>query len=259
VNREILITRVERIEARSMPKAWLWAMENRAAIRANWAARRADKPRMFNGRVLLIQDLAVAPGLCRATYFEADFADFLGWRDLGYPDSTIGNGFAMGALQGSDGAFVCGVMGGHTANAGRVYFPSGTPDLSDLRPDGTVDLATSVTRELVEETALPPETYQVANDWIVVRHWPAIAFLRPIACLEPAEAIAARIRAAIAYQQDPELAGAIVIRGPEDVDPKTMPLFLQSFFRWAYGDGGPSTTAVTPGRRSRARGLQTRR
>jgi hypothetical protein len=234
------IARVGRIEARAAPFVWRWAAESRAAIDANWAEKTAAKPRLFNGRVLLLQDLKLADGLCRATYFEADFKDFLAWRDLGYPDPSIANGYAMGALQGSDGAFVCGVMGQHTANAGRVYFPSGTPDLADLQADGSVDLATSVTRELAEETALPDDLFTVAEDWVVVRYGLVAAFMRPIRCREPAEAVAGRIRAAIAGQAEPELSDARVIRGPNDIDPRTMPLTMQAFFRWHWERAEPS-------------------
>lgn len=234
MNRDVLITRVVHLHARSQPKTWHWAQENKAAIRANWAERSGDKPSMFNGRVLLMSDFELAGDTCRTTYFETDFADFLGWRDLGYPDPSIANGFAMGALQAADGAYICGVMGRHTANAGRIYFPAGTPDRSDLLPDGTVDLATSVIRELKEETELPADSYQVADHWIVVRRWPAVAFLRPIRFAEPAEAIAQRIHTNIAAQSDPELAGVRVIRGVEDIDEHQMPLFLQSFFRAAF-------------------------
>jgi len=235
LNRDPLVVRIARVEARAAPLDWRWASDNREAIDANWAQKTAAKPRMYNGRVLLLQDLALSDGLCRATYFETDFKSFLGWRDLGYPDPTIGNGYAMGALQGSDGAFVCGVMGRHTANDGRIYFPSGTPDLSDLQPDGSVDLATSVTRELAEETALPEEVYDIADEWILVRTGLAAAFMRPILCREPAEAVADRIRAAIAAQEEPELSDAAVIRGPEDIDPGKMPHTVQAYLRWHFG------------------------
>lgn len=229
------ITRVTRLEAHCVPRRWEWAEENRDAIEANWTKVIAGRPRIFNGRVLLMQDFRIDPDLCRATYFEADFKDFLAWRDLRYPDPSISNGYAMGALQGSDGAYICGVMGAHTANFGRIYFPSGTPDPSDLRPDGTVDLATSVFRELEEETALPPDLFEVGEDWIVVNHWPAVAFMRPLRCREPAEVVAQRIRAAIAKQDEPELADARVIRSMHDVVPERMPATVQAFFRWAFG------------------------
>jgi hypothetical protein len=141
----------------------------------------------------------------------------------------------MAALEGADGAFVCGVMGGHTANAGRIYFPSGTPDLSDLLPDGSVDLATSVTRELEEETALPEEVYEIPEEWILVRRGPAAAFMRRVLCREPAEAVAARIRAAIADQDEPELGDATVIRGPDEIDPSRMPETVQAYLRYRFG------------------------
>jgi len=78
---------------------------------------------------------------------------FLAWRDWGFPDKDVFNGFGMGALRCADGAFVMGEMAGHTANAGRVYFPAGTPDLDDI-DGGMVDIVGSVTREVEEETGL---------------------------------------------------------------------------------------------------------
>ncbi len=230
----LLIHRVRRVEAHCRPKAWVWPSQNRAFIEENWARRTAGKPQMFNGKVLLLQDVTFEQDLCRNTYFETDYADFVAWIDKGYPDPEIANGFAMGALRGSDGAYICGVMGAGTTNAGRVYFAAGTPDRSDLRPDGTVDLATSLTRELAEETGLREGDYRVDDEWIIVQRWPTVALLRMVTLPVPAEEGAARIRANIAAQPEPELQDVRVIRGPEDIDPHKMPLFLQSFFGWVF-------------------------
>ncbi|MGO4572405.1 NUDIX hydrolase [Microvirga sp. 2TAF3] len=234
MNRDVVITRVAHVEADYKPLEWRWANDNRDAIEANWQRRIAAKPKMFNGRVLLLGNMSVTPDLCRNTYFETDYANLVAWIDMGHPDTAIANGFAMAALRGSDGAFICGVMSHDTVNGGRVYFPAGTPDRSDMRPDGTVDLATSLTRELEEETGLSESDYHVSDEWIVVQHWPSVALMRFVTLHVPAEEGARKIRAAIAAQDEPELSDVRIVRGPEDIDPKTMPLFLQSFFRWAF-------------------------
>ena len=91
------------------------------------------KSRIWNGRILLGRDPDFTGERFSARYFEADFASFLAWRDWGFPDGSVFNGFGMGALRCSDGAFVLGEMAAHTANAGRIYFPSGTPDLDDIK------------------------------------------------------------------------------------------------------------------------------
>ncbi|MGF9756407.1 NUDIX hydrolase [Microvirga sp. 0TCS3.31] len=234
MNREVEIRRVSRVEARCRPYDWVWPKQNRDLIAENWKRRTAGKPQMFNGRVLLLQDVAFEQDLCRNTYFEVDYADFVAWIDKGYPDPAIANGFAMGALRGSDGAYICGVMGNGTTNAGRVYFAAGTPDPSDLRPDGTVDLATSLTRELAEETGLHEGDYHVDDEWIIVQRWPTIALLRMVTLPVTAEEGAAKIRANIARQHEPELQDVRIIRGVDDIDPERMPLFLQSFFGWVF-------------------------
>ena len=111
---------------------WPFAVERRADIDAHFARQQAQKPELWNGRILLGRNPVFTADCFGADYFETDFASLLAWRDWGFPDSGVFNGFGMGALRGNDGAFVLGEMAGHTANAGRIYFPSGTPDPDDL-------------------------------------------------------------------------------------------------------------------------------
>jgi 8-oxo-dGTP pyrophosphatase MutT (NUDIX family) len=133
----------------------------------------------------------------------------------------------MGALHCSDGAFVLGEMAAHTANAGRIYFPSGTPDLDDIR-DGAVDIAGSVAREVLEETGLTEADYAAGAHWDCVASGAAIAMIRLLRVDMPGEALRARIEANLARQQQPELCAIHLVREPRDLTP-AMPRFVTAF------------------------------
>ena len=98
----------------------------------------------------------------------------MAWRDFGFADPAVRNCFALGALQGSDGGYVLGVMSGGTANAGKIYFPGGTPDPDDVAA-GKVDLEASVRREVQEETGLGPEEFEMDSGWHCIPAGPLIA------------------------------------------------------------------------------------
>src|SRR3954462_330888 len=157
-----VIHRVTTLDLAVRPIVWPFAEERRDEIATHFAEKQRERPKIWNGRVLLGRDALFTDGHLAATYFETDFASFLAWRDWGFPDKDVFNGFGMGALRASDGAFVLGEMAQHTANAGRIYFAAGTPDLNDLRGD-VVDIAGSVTREVEEELGLTKADYRAAD------------------------------------------------------------------------------------------------
>ncbi len=217
------------VEAVLEPFDWVWARANAARIDAHWAVRRAAVPQLFDGPVLLSSRHAVRGGVLHAAYFRTDYRSFLAFKEFGFPDPGVRNGFAMAGLRGADGAFVLGVMGGQTANAGRVYFPAGTPDPDDLRPDGTVDLAGSVIRELHEETGLTADDYAVEPGFTLVLQPGMSALMRPLRLHAEAEVVAARIRATLAAQGEPELADARVVRRVADLDARCMSPFVRAY------------------------------
>src|ERR1700720_3764216 len=186
-----VIRRVTTLDLNVRPWPWPFADERRAEIDAHFAIKQREKPKIWNGRVLLARDPVFAGDRFSACYFEADFADFLAWRDWGFPDRGVFNGFGMGALRCCDGAFVLGEMGHHTANAGRIYFPSGTPDLDDIR-DGAVDISGSAVREVEEKTGLTPAEYRAVPKWDCVVSGVAIAMIRILNVDSSGEALRAR-------------------------------------------------------------------
>jgi 8-oxo-dGTP pyrophosphatase MutT (NUDIX family) len=223
------IARVERVDARLAPFDWAFARENEAGIAAHWARISADKPAMFNGRVLLQHRAAISDGVFHARYFETDYAAFMTWRDAGHPGPALRNGFAMGALRARDGAFLCGRMSGHTANGGMVYFAAGTPDRSDVRADGTVDLAGSVLRELAEETGLSETDVRIGEGWHAVFSPGRVAFMRPLTIDLPAEAARALMLSRMEGLEEQELDDIVILRSAADCDAHRMPLFMKPY------------------------------
>jgi 8-oxo-dGTP pyrophosphatase MutT (NUDIX family) len=182
-----------------------------------------------------MKDVAVAGGALRGTFFETGFADFMAWRDWDFPDRSIVNCFAMGALRGSDGAYLLGVMSAFTANAGRIYFPAGTPDTGDVRGD-TVDLLGSVLRELREETGLETQHFAAAPDWTAIVAGPRLALMKAIEADCPAEHLRQAVLRHLAGEPRPELADVRIVRSPEDFDP-AMPDFVTAYLSHVWGGG----------------------
>ncbi|MBR1215338.1 NUDIX hydrolase [Bradyrhizobium sp. JYMT SZCCT0180] len=221
---------IHRVNSLDLPvESWSWpfAAARRAEIDAHFAEAQRDNPQLWNGRVLLGRHPVFAGGHLTASYFETDFASFLAWRDWGFPDRGVFNGFGMGALRCADGAFVLGEMGQHTSNAGRIYFPSGTPDLDDVR-DGALDISGSVARELEEETGLVPGEYRSDPDWHCVYTGPALAMIRLLHVDISGEALRSRIEANLALQQSPELSAIHLVRDMRDLN-AAMPRFVTAF------------------------------
>ena len=192
-----VIHRVTALDLPVRPWSWPFAQARRVGIDAHFAAEQRKRPGLWNGRVLLGRNPHFSGDRLSADYFETDFASFLAWRDWGFPDNDVFNGFGMGALLSNDGAFVLGEMADHTANAGRIYFPSGTPDLDDVR-GGKLDIEGSVTREVEEETGLGPDDYRAEPHWDCVATGVAIAAIRILHVDMTGEALRARIEANLA-------------------------------------------------------------
>jgi hypothetical protein len=221
------IHRVTALDLKLEPWDWPFAQARRGEIDAHFAVKQSEKQGLWNGRVLLARAPHFVGERFSASYFETDFASFLAWRDWDFPDKEVFNGFGMGALRCADGAFVMGVMGGHTANAGRIYFPSGTPDLDDIKGD-TVDIAGSVVREVGEETGLSLADYRLSPHWDCVVTGHSIAMMRILDSEMTGEAMRARIEANLARQTEPELAAIHLVRNLGDFT-AAMPRFVTAF------------------------------
>lgn len=239
------VVRLARLEARLVAYDWAWARDNAERIADNWRRRRAGQPGLFDGPVLLACRCAIAGGACTLDLFETTYARFLAYRDGGSPDGHVANAFAAIVPWSADGAVLLGRMGGHTANAGQVYFPCGTPDRADVRGD-RVDFAGSAGRELTEETGLgvPPGA---PEDWICLRGEGQLAFLRPVRFPEDARVLIDRMERHAVADDEPELAGIVTVRSAADIDDALMPGHVRAYLASAFDAGsGADAPDVTP-------------
>ena len=235
-----VIHRVTTLDLPVRPFAWPFAAERSGDIDAHFRERQSEKPQMWNGRVLLGRKPVLSGDRFSAEAFEVSFASFLAWRDWKFPDKDVFDGFGMGALRCVDGAFALGEMGQQNATAGRVYFPSGTPDPSDVS-DGRLDISGSVVREMEEETGLTPADYRAEPHWDVVVMDQIIAMIRILHVPVPGEALRQRIEANLARQQHPELARIHLARGPGDLT-ANMPRFVTAWLERQFSSEGKATS-----------------
>jgi 8-oxo-dGTP pyrophosphatase MutT (NUDIX family) len=222
-----VLHRVTTLDLKVRPWSWPFANARRAEVSAHFAGKQREKPAIWNGRILVGRNPVFTGTSFRASYFEADFASFLAWRDWGFPDRGVFNGFGMGALRCADGAFVLGEMGQHTANAGRIYFPSGTPDLDDVSA-GALDIPGSVAREVAEETGLTAADYRADAHWDCVVVGATVAMIRILHVDASGEALRERIEANLVRQQQPEFSAIHLVRDVGDLT-AAMPRFVTAF------------------------------
>jgi 8-oxo-dGTP pyrophosphatase MutT (NUDIX family) len=229
---ESSIVAIDELELAFAPQTWSFADQRRDEIDGYFESRRRKTPELWNGRVLLLSRCVLGERRLSGTFFETDFASFLAWREWGCPDRTVVNCFGLGALRAADGAFLVGVMAAHTANAGRIYFPAGTPDPDDIR-GSIVDLEQNVVREVAEETGLTPNDFIPRFGWVAVVEWPRIALFKILDVNAASVELRAHILDHLTRETKPEFTDIRILQCRDDLDPK-MPSFVRAFLDWAW-------------------------
>jgi 8-oxo-dGTP pyrophosphatase MutT (NUDIX family) len=225
---------IDAIDYRFEALPWRFATDAAAAIDRHWEKLREEKPRLYNGRVLLMHRFALVEDdngrVLKGACFEAEYKAFLAWRDFGFPDPAVRNCFAMPALQSADGAFILGQMADFTANPRRIYFPAGTPEPADAKGE-VVDLEGNILRELAEETGIAASDVTVSAGWSLVIAGPRVACMKRVRSDLPAAAIVERVTDFLAREAEPELARVIPVFSPADLDIENMPDFTLAYLR----------------------------
>jgi len=212
-----------------------FAISRRAEIEARWHSAVAANPALFNGTVLVFEDMAVDGETLTATGRPVDYATFSAFIAWNGPDAGLVNLFGAAAIVSADGHLLLGRMGASTDDAGTIKLVGGTPDLSDVGADG-VDLTGSIAREMEEETGLRAADATADPDLLFVFDHPYGAVAQVLRFPQSTDALVARIEAHLAAEADPELAGIVVVRTPGDDAVLTCPPYTRAIARFILPD-----------------------
>lgn len=225
---DVSIVHVDRVEITPSQKAWRFSIDRRAEIDTFFTALKRDKPAVWNGRLLLLNDdFRINDGIFRGSCLETDFASFTAWRAWNCPPAEVRDCFGASVLLARDHAILLGVMSAHTVNAGKIYFPSGTPDPDDFR-NGRLDIERNMRRELEEETGMTIDDFHAEPGWFTVIRGPVVAHLKVLRSNLSAEPLRHRILNNISRESAPELADIHIVRGSANFSPM-MPDFCTAF------------------------------
>jgi hypothetical protein len=223
---DIGIIPVQSLDFHVAPLSWPFAADRRSEIEDYFTYLRRGKPKLWNGRVLLLREFNISDAALQGTLFETDYASFIAWRDWGHPDQEVRACFAMGALLSSDGAFLLGVMNTHTAGAGGIYFPGGMPEPRDIF-FGRVDFDSNVRREICEETGLRLDGIR-SDQWLVVVAEQRVALIKIFRFRKSATEMRASILDHLKNEALPELSDVHIVRDSSDFKPRMLP-FVRAF------------------------------
>ncbi|MDQ0316553.1 NUDIX hydrolase [Amorphus orientalis] len=210
---------------RDQPPAF--ASDRRADISARWAEAVRANPALFNGTVLLFDDLAVEGDRLSVVARPVDYATFSAFLAWGGPVPGLANLFGAAAIVSSDGDLLLGRMGARTDDAGTVKLVGGTPDLSDVH-GGRVDLVGSVARELAEETGLRAVDAERCDELLLFLDPPYAAVIQVLRFAQTTADLVAAIEAHLAADPDPELAGIVAIRARSDPGVVGLPRYTRA-------------------------------
>jgi 8-oxo-dGTP pyrophosphatase MutT (NUDIX family) len=177
---------VSGVDLRVTGGTWPFADRHRSEIEAHWAQRVRETPGFFNGAVFVVTRCSVsAGGRLSAQFVRTDFKSFLYWRETGFRDESVLDGFGSALILSADGEVLLGRQRAGNLNGGLTYPPSGFIDAADVREDGTIDIDASVAREVAEETGLSPPAISRGEGYIVTRAGLVLSisvpFLSPLA------------------------------------------------------------------------------
>lgn len=223
-------TRIATCDLRVTAEAWPFAEAHAEAIAAHWQRATAERPKFFDGAVYMLREGVLVGDSFRGTFLRTDFKSFLYWRESGYPDLSVRDGFGSAVIRSAEGCVLLGRQAGGNVNGGLAYPPGGFIDERDVH-GGAIAIDASIARELVEETGLDPARLTRIPGYLLTRAGPFVSIGIEWRSGLGAEALRALILEHVARQPVPELADIVTVREASEIDAATMPRHAVAILR----------------------------
>lgn len=220
------------VDLRVTDDPWPFSERYQDKIAAHWERRLRETPGFFNGAVhMLTAHSLSADGRFSARFVRGDFKSFLYWRETGWRDTGVMDGFGSALILSAEGHVLLGRQSAGNLNSGLCYPPGGFIDARDIRLDGTIDLEGSVSREILEETGLAPPTISRTTGYVITVAGPVLSIAAPYYSQLPGAALLREARRHISADAESELAD-LVFAAPGDASTELpMPDYARALLR----------------------------
>ncbi len=222
--------RIAQCELGVSPEPWPFAEDRRAEIAAHWQSAIAERPALFDGTVFMLRSGALEGQVFRGTFVRTDFKSFLFWRESGYADTSVRDGFGSAVIRSGEGYVLLGRQMRGNVNGGLAYPPGGFIDARDVSGE-RIDIEASIARELIEETGLDCAKLARAPGYLLTRAGPLVSigieWRSPLA----AEALREEMLKHVRSQSEPELADIVIVRSCAEIDADMMPRHAVALLR----------------------------
>lgn len=213
---------------------WTFARANARTIDEHWAARTAENPSLFNGRVFIMERGGLDGDRFEAVLKPIEFKAFLFWKERVRSDRHGFDCFGSGLLRSREGHVLLGQAGMHTINAGLLYPPGGFFDERDVA-DGRIDLEASVRREVIEETGLAAAGLAPEPHAWVTRIGPQISLAVEYHLPHSSAELRAAIMDNLSRQTRPELDDIVIVKTPADLANPSISLYARVLLEVVLG------------------------
>lgn len=201
-----------------------------AEAQRNWLQEIEKKPTLFDGKVMLFDDLKLSDGQLSGSCYSTPYSSYVLWRN--HHDKIGYHLFGLGILATPDGGVLLGEMAPHTFHAGRILSPAGSLDNDDV-VDGFIDIRANIAREIGEETGLTLADMTIDDHAHLFVQGRVLVCVYRCMCKRSSAALCQMANTFIANDPDAELSRVFAVEKADDWGDQIAP-FMPPILNWHF-------------------------